>query len=206
MALLTLLIVEVSLSRMTPVAVWLPTVSWVVSLGCSSMLFVPGAITIPWDRSYPAVPYDQAVTWAREAVQELSKTAERLKVELCVENVWNGLFYSPLEFRDFVASIGSPQVGVYFDVGNGLGYHQHPQDWIRLLGRHIRRIHLKDFDPSIPGMDAFVDLLKGRVAWKEVMVALREIGYDRTLVAEMLPYKPGQVERTSDAMDKILGL
>jgi L-ribulose-5-phosphate 3-epimerase len=96
-------------------------------LGCRSMLFVPGAITIPWDPFYPAVPYDKAVQWAREATTVLARIAEGLRIELCIENVWNGLFYSPLELQHFVDSIHSSAVGVYFDAGNVLGYHQHPR-------------------------------------------------------------------------------
>ena len=36
--------------------------SW---LGCTSMLFIPGAVSIPWDSSYPFVPYEDAIRWAR---------------------------------------------------------------------------------------------------------------------------------------------
>ena len=35
--------------------------SW---LGCTSMLFIPGAVSIPWDSSYPFVPYEDAIRWA----------------------------------------------------------------------------------------------------------------------------------------------
>jgi len=40
---------------------------------------------------------------------------------LCIENVWNGLFYSPIELRDFVDSFDSEKLGVYLDVGNLIG-------------------------------------------------------------------------------------
>lgn len=175
-------------------------------LGCSSMLFVPGAILIPWDPSYPAVPYDQAVEWARHAVTELAKTAEDVGVELCVENVWNGLFYSPLELRDFVDSIGSKSVGVYFDAGNVLGYHQHPQHWISILGKRIRRVHVKDFKRSVGSLAGFCELMEGDMPWKEVMAALRKVGYDRTIVAEMIPPAEGLLKRTAKALEKIVAM
>jgi hexulose-6-phosphate isomerase len=173
-------------------------------LGCSSMLCVPGAIHIPWDPSYPWVQYDKAVQWAREGVAALAKTAERVKVELCVENVWNGLFYSPLEFRDFVDSFHSPWVGAYFDVGNCMGQHQYPPHWIELLGSRIKRIHIKDFKRSVGNLDGFVDLLEGDQPWAETMKALKAIGYNRTLVAEMIPFAPGRVEKTGKAMQQIV--
>jgi hexulose-6-phosphate isomerase len=175
-------------------------------LGVKAMLMVPGAVTIPWEPSYGPVKYDRAVEWSREAVKQLSQTAERVGVDLCVENVWNGMFYSPLEFAAFVDSIGSPRVGAYFDVGNVLGYHQHPPHWIEILGPRIKRVHIKDFKKAAGNLSGFCDLLDGDVPWKESMQALRAIGYDKTIVAEMLPPAPGLLERTSKAMDTILAM
>jgi hexulose-6-phosphate isomerase len=175
-------------------------------LGAKAMLFVPGAVRIPWDPSYGIVRYDRAVDWAREAVDQLLETAERVGVDLCVENVWNGLFYSPLELASFVDRFKSPRIGVYFDVGNVLGYQQHPPHWIEILDKRIKRIHIKDFKLSIGNLSGFCDLLDGDVPWKETVAALRGIGYDRTVVAEMMPPGPGLLQRTSAAMDKILAM
>lgn len=179
----------------------LERVAW---LGCSSLLFIPGAISIPWDTSYPFVPYEDAYHWAREATGALAETAERLQVELCIENVWNGLFYSPLEYRDFIDSFGSSYVGAYFDVGNCMGQHQYPPHWIQLLGPRIKRIHFKDFKRAIGNLDGFCDLTEGDQPWAETMKALRAVGYDRTVTAEMIPFSPGRVEKTGLAMQAIL--
>ncbi len=173
-------------------------------LGCQAMLFVPGAVIIPWEKSFQPVRYDRAVNWAREAVQELGQTAADLGVTLAVENVWNGLFYSPLEFQVFIDEINNPSVGVYFDVGNVLNHQQWPPHWIELLGKRIKRIHCKEFKLSVGTLDGFCDLLAGDMPWPEIMAALREIGYDSTLTAEMMPYSDGLLEKTSQAMDKII--
>ncbi len=175
-------------------------------LGCTSMLYVPGAVAIPWDSTYPFVPYIDAVRWALEAAAELAKTAERLGVGLCVENVWNGMFYSPIEFRDFIDSIGSGSVGAYFDIGNCMGQHQHPPHWVEILGKRIHRVHAKDFKRSVGNLDGFCDLLEGDQPWAQTMAALRAIGYDRTFTAEMIPFAPGRVEKTGQAMKKILSM
>ncbi|MEI7435178.1 MAG: sugar phosphate isomerase/epimerase family protein [bacterium] len=175
-------------------------------LGCRAMLFVPGAVIIPWDSSYAPVRYDQAVAWAREAVAELGDTAARVGVDLAVENVWNGLFYSPLELAGFVDSFGNPRVGVYFDVGNMLNHQQWPPHWIEILGARIRAIHIKDFKLANGTLSGFCDLLTGDIPFKPVMAALRALNYQSTLVAEMMPYDPGLLERTSRAMDQILAM
>jgi len=173
-------------------------------LGAQAMLMIPGAVKIPWDPQYGPVKYDQALTWAKDAACRLRDSAERFNVDLCIENVWNGMFYSPLEFASFIDSINSPRVGVYFDVGNVLGYHQHPPHWIEMLGKRIRRVHLKDFKTSVGNITGFCDLLAGDLPWKETMTALRGIGYDKTLVAEMMPPDPTLLKRTREAMEKII--
>lgn len=175
-------------------------------LGCRAMLFVPGAVGGPI--SGDRIRYDLAMERAREACKRLLDTAEKVGVDLCIENVWNGLLYSPLEFCDFVDSFKSDRLGVYFDVGNVLGYHQHPPHWIELLGKRIKRVHIKDYklDFNWTGGFSFCELLEGDVPWPATMAALRRIGYDRTVVAEMLPHSPGLLERTSAAMDRLLAM
>jgi len=176
-------------------------------LGCDAMLMVPGVVTSPIAPDQ-CVRYDVAVDRVREAVGELLKTAEDVGVDLCIENVWNGLFLSPIELRDFVDSFDSDRLGVYFDVGNLLRYHQHPPHWIELLGQRIKRVHIKEFNETFGfvGGYMFSDLLNGQVPWAATMQALREVGYDRTIVAEMLPHDPGVLARTSAAMDVILAM
>jgi len=174
-------------------------------LGAKAMLFVPGAVKIPWNQDYAPVPYDKAVAWARQAALELIETAQRVNVDLCIENVWNGMFYSPLEFAQFIDDLGTTKnLGIYFDVGNVLGYHQHPPHWIEILGKRIRRVHIKDFKSSVGNLSGFCDLLAGDVPWKESMASLRKIGYDKTLVAEMMPPDETLLKRTHDAMKKIV--
>lgn len=176
-------------------------------LGAEAMLMVPGVVTSP---IAPAerVPYEAAVERVREAVKQLLDTAEKVGVDLCLENVWNGLFLSPLEWRDFIDSFGSQRLGMYFDVGNLLGYHQWPPHWITLLGKRIKRVHIKGFKDEFgfDGRYAFCGLLEGDVPWAQTMAALRGVGYDRTLVAEMLPWKPGLLEQTSRDMDQIIAM
>ncbi len=175
-------------------------------LGVETMLYVPGAVNIPWNTEYKPVRYDQAVKWAKEAIKQLADTAEKTGVVLGVENVWNGMFYSPLEFAAVIDEINSPKVQIYFDAGNVLGYHQYPPHWIEILGKRISRVHIKDFKSSVGNLSGFCDLLQGDVPWKETMAALRKIGYDKTIVAEMMPYDDTLLERTSKSLDKILAM
>lgn len=173
-------------------------------LGVETMLFVPGVVKSPI--SPDIVRYDHAVQRCREACKSLLETAEKVGVNLGIENVWNGMFYSPLEFAQFVDDLKSKRAVIYFDAGNVLGYHQHPPFWIELLGKRINRVHIKDFKESIGGLAGFCDLLAGSMPWKETVAALRAIGYNKTIVAEMIPWDPAVLARTSAALDTILAM
>ena len=171
-------------------------------LGVDAYLFVPGAVDVFFLENSPVVPYDVCYERAQAAIQQILPTAQQLGVTLCIENVWNKFLLSPLEMRDFIDSFGSDAVGSYFDVGNVLltGY---PEQWIDILGKRIKRVHVKDFKKSIGTAEGFVDMLEGDVDFEVVKQALAQIGYDGYVTAEMLPYQPGRPEKTAAAMKKL---
>lgn len=175
--------------------------SW---LGIETLLYLPGMVSAVFVPDFPPQPYEKVWGWAREAVQSLLPTAERLGVRLAVENVWNRFLLSPVEMRSFIDSFASPYVGSYFDVGNVLAFG-HPEDWIRTLGKRIMAVHLKDFRVGVGNLDGFVDLLAGDVDYPAVMRAFREVGYGGSYTAEIVPPTPGAVEKAIAAMRIIEG-
>lgn len=168
------------------------------ALGIDAILFIPGGVT-------PAVPYDVAYERSLRALRELAPLAERYKVALAVENVWNKLFLSPLEARDLIAKVGSEYVGWFFDVGNVVifGY---PEQWIRILGNAIKRIHFKDFaiDHRTRSYQ-WTQLMDGQVNWQAVMEALRQVGYDGYVISEVSGDEAAFAE-TAKRMDRIIAL
>ncbi|KZE54651.1 xylulose 5-phosphate 3-epimerase [Brevibacillus parabrevis] len=163
-----------------------------------TVLVVPGLVT-------PEVSYDTAYERAREALVRLAKTAEAKQVHIGIENVWNKFLLSPLEMARLIDEVNSPWVGAYFDVGNVLQFG-FPEQWIRILGKRIRAIHVKDFKTTTGNITGFVPLLAGDIPWARVAEALREIGYSGYIIPEISPYayKPEQlVASTSEALDAI---
>jgi L-ribulose-5-phosphate 3-epimerase len=60
----------------------------------------------------------------------------------------------------------------------------YPQDWIRILGPRIAKLHIKDF--KFAKREAqFVPLREGEIDWLEVYKALAEIGYRGTATVEL---------------------
>lgn len=182
------------------------------ALGIDTILVIPGTVGVDFIPDCEEIPYDIALERARTLIADALPLAEEKNVTLAIENVWNKLFLSPLELRDFVDSFSSPNVGVYLDVGNILltGY---PEHWINILGPRIRRVHFKDFKRSIGNANGFCELLAGDVNWPKVMQALRGIGYTGWVAAEMIPplpfYRFGSevlIPNTSRAMDSIFAM
>ena len=182
------------------------------ALGLDAILVVPATVGADFIPGCEIVPYDVAWQRASEFLRTALPAAEKARVRICVENVWNKFLLSPLEMQKFIAQFDSEWIGAYFDVGNCLaaGY---PEHWIPVLGRHIRRVHLKDYRRAVGSIDGFVEILSGDVNWPAVMGALRAIGYDGWLTAEMIPpipfYKHAPetlLFNTSRAIDALLGL
>ena len=188
-----------ALKKMIQITAW---------LGTDALLTIPAAVDVFFDPASPVVEPDVALDRARAGLKKVLPTARKYKVALAIENVWNKLLYSPTELRDFIDSFRSPWVGAYFDVGNVMAYG-YPQHWIKVLGKRIKRIHLKDFKTAVGTADGFCDLLEGDVPWPAVVQALKDINYKSYLTAEMIPLYPTNPEvrilNTSNAMDALLG-
>jgi hexulose-6-phosphate isomerase len=146
-----------------------------------AILCVPAVVS-------PDVPYDAAYASAQAALKRLEPIAAQNRVVIGVENVWNKFLMSPMEAARFVDEIGSPWVQFYFDVGNVLVFG-YPQHWIRILGRRIKKVHVKDFKVGIGNITAFANPLQGDVPWPEVRAAFAEIGYDDVVTAEVEGYR-----------------
>lgn len=171
-------------------------------LKTDAYLFVPGAVDVFFLPDGEVIPYEVCYRRAQTAVRQLLPAAERLGVALCIENVWNKFLLSPLEMRDFIDSFKSRQVKAYFDVGNVLltGY---PDQWLKILGQRVKRVHIKDFKTAVGTLSGFCDLLEGNVDFKAVKKALAAIRYDGFVTAEILPFAPGRLQKTAAAMKRI---
>lgn len=169
-------------------------------IGADTILVVPGRVD-------PKTSYDVCYERSLAEFKKLAPEAEKHKIRIGIENVWNKFLLSPLEMRQFVDEINSPYVGVYFDVGNVLLYG-FPEQWIRILGERIFKVHVKDFKTAVGNGSGFVSLLEGNVDWHAVREALHEIGYKDTLVSELGQYAADPLQSiydTSRHMDIILG-
>lgn len=163
-------------------------------LGADTLLLVPAVVN-------EGTRYRDAYERSQEQIRKLIPLAEKLKVVIAVEDVWNNFLLSPLEFARYIDELDSPFVKAYFDVGNVVAFGW-PEDWIRTLGKRIHRIHLKDFRRRDRSWQNLGD---GDVNWPQVRKALAEVGYKGYLTAE-LPGGDGKYLRNvSGRIERLLG-
>ena len=150
--------------------------------GADTILLVPGKVT-------ETVSYDQCWNRCVEEIKKVIPLAEKLKVKIAIENVWNNFLLSPMEAVSFVDQFKSQYVGFYFDCGNILVYGW-PEQWIRILDKRLAKVHIKDYSRKIAdkqgkGAGFGVKLLEGDVNWTAVMKSLDDIGYHGWTTVEM---------------------
>jgi hexulose-6-phosphate isomerase len=122
--------------------------------------------------------HDHAVDTSRAMVEKLIPVAEKTRVVVALENVWNNLWVQPAIFANFVASFKSRWIKAYFDIGNHVKYAPSEQ-WIKALGKNLAKCHAKDFkvDKTNKSGGQFVNIRDGDVNWPAVRQALEAVGY-----------------------------
>jgi hexulose-6-phosphate isomerase len=168
-----------------------------------TVLLVPGRVT-------ETVSYDECWKRTTEEIKKVVPLAEKLKIKIAIENVWNSFLLSPMEAANYVDQFKSPMVGFYFDCGNILAYGW-PEQWIRILGKRIAKVHIKEYSRKIAdsqGRSAGfkVNLMEGDINWPEVMKAFDEIGYkDWATVEQPGGNTPEGLKDLHDRLVKIIG-
>jgi len=102
-------------------------------------------------------------------------------------------------------------VGWYFDIGNVLKFGW-PEQWIRILGKRILKIHVKEYDKKLmdkqgPGAGFRTELLEGSNNWPAIMKALDDVGYttaENWATIEMAGGDAERMKKLSGQLDRIL--
>ena len=162
------------------------------AMGIDTMLLTLGGLP-------PELFYNEAYANALQSMQRLAPFAENIGVNVAIEYVWNKFLLSPMEFARFCDEVASPRVGLFFDTGN-MVIHGFPEHWVRICGKHLMKVHFKDFKRQ--GAQ-WPPLLEGDVDFPAVMRELRKIGYDDALLSEVSP-SIASFEDTAAAIRKIM--
>ena len=164
------------------------------TVGATTVLLVPGVVN-------KEVSYQQCWDRSRAEVLKALPLAEKLKVKIAIEVVWNNFITKPEQLVEYVDSFKTESVGAYFDVSNMIKYGVPPADWIRKLGKRMLKFDFKGYSNA----KKWVAIGEGDEDWPAVRKALAEIGYDGWATAEVGGGGEEHLKKVSVAMDKVLG-
>ena len=141
---------------------------------------IGGALYSYWPIDY-SKPVDKIGDRARgiEGIAGIADFANDLGINLCMEvlnRFENHVLNTAAEGVAFVKEVGKPNVKVMLDT-----FHMNIEEdsiggAIRTAGSLLGHLHTGECNRRVPG--------KGRTPWREIGEALRDIGYDGTIVME----------------------
>ena len=146
----------------------------------------------------------------RDQLKAAALHAERQRIKLLVENVWDSFLTSPFDLARFIDEIGSPWVQVHFDVGNMMrwGIAEH---WAQVLGKRCQKLDIKEWSNQRAmeqglrkGFD--VPIGDGDINWSAVRTELTRIGFSGWAAAEVRGGDWATLADIARRMDRVLDL
>ena len=168
--------------------------------GGTSVLLVPAVVK-------KEVSYADAYSRSQAEIRKALPLAEDSGIKIAVENVWNQFLLSPLEAARYIDEFRSPWIGWHLDIGNLITYGW-PEHWIRVLGKRILKLHIKEFSRQKRDNEGLragfkVNLWEGDCDWPAVMKALDEVGFQGWGSAELEGGGPERLRDIAQRMDRI---
>ena len=149
---------------------------------------IGGALYSYWPVDFTNINKEEDWKHSVEGMQMLAPIAAKYNIDLGMEvlnRFESHILNTAEEGVRFVEEVGYDNVKVMLDT-----FHMNIEETsigeaIRLAGRHLGHFHTGECNRMVPG--------KGRIPWKEVGEALREIEYDKAVVQEPFVRMGGQV-------------
>lgn len=174
------------------------------TVGADTVLLVPGVVN-------KDATYEQCWERSTAEVKKVIPLAEKLKIKICIETVWNNFITKPEQLVEYVDQFKSDWVAAYFDVSNMIRYGVAPADWIRKLGKRMAKFDFKGYNGDTakeakdPGK-GWCKIGEGTEDWPEVLKALGEVGYDGWATSEVGGGDEKVLADIAERMDKVLAL
>jgi len=133
-------------------------------------------------KAVPGVGCERATAWLVEALGECAALAEEEGVKLALEPLnryETNLVNTVAEALQLIEEVGSEVVGLLFDTFHANIEEPFIERGIRAAGSRLLHVHVADSNRWHPGA--------GHLDFASIVRALREVGYEGYLSAEILP-------------------
>jgi L-ribulose-5-phosphate 3-epimerase len=182
-------------------------------VGADSVLLVPGVVRDEtFNGKKEKVTYEQCYERSQAELKKAIPAAEKAKVKIAIEVVWNNFITKPEQLIQYVDDFKSEWVGAYFDCSNMLRYGVPSAEWIRKLGKRMLKFDFKGYSAAKAkaaknvGKGFDVKVGEGDEDWPAIIKALAEVGYNGWATAEIGRLDEKGLRELSATMDRILQL
>ena len=151
--------------------------------------YIGGGIFSYWPVDY-SQPFDKTIDWKNSVknMKEVAKIAEEYNIMLGLEVLNRFETYmlnTCAEALEYVDQVDHPNVGLELDTFHMSIEEDSIPSAIRLAGKHLIHLHVGEQNRKVPG--------KGNQPWREIGIALRDIGYDGRVIMEPFVKTGGKV-------------
>ncbi|MEN6405052.1 MAG: sugar phosphate isomerase/epimerase family protein [Thermoguttaceae bacterium] len=148
--------------------------------GAASMQTEPGGPLTP-GQSWSA-----AATVFYDELMPCVEWAERLEVFLLIEPEPGLLIERFEQYLEFADRVGSPWLGLNFDIGHAFCVGEDPERWIARMAPHTKHYHLEDI--AATRRHAHLTPGRGVIDFPAVLREIQATGYQGWLTVELYPY------------------
>lgn len=140
----------------------------------------------------PGGPMEPGQSWHAaadvfyEEIMPCVELAERLEVFLLIEPEPGLMIETFEQYLEFAERIGSPWIGLNFDIGHAFCMGQDPAQWIPRMAPHTKHYHIEDIAATrehrhlVPGC--------GAIDFPAVLRKIAQTGYQGWITVELYPY------------------
>jgi len=131
----------------------------------------------------PLNPKDEGYIGTVNAIKEIAQYGLKHNINFNFETGQE----TPMVLLRCITDVALPNLGINLDPANMLMYgNGNPLDALDIFGKHVRHIHAKDGEYPTDGHNLGIEkpLGDGRVNFKELILKLKNLGYDGPLTIE----------------------
>jgi sugar phosphate isomerase/epimerase len=156
------------------------------ALQLAKELAAPSIQTEPGGPLAPGQSWHAAADIFYDEIMPCVEIAEQLEVFLLIEPEPGLMIETFEQYLEFAGRIGSPWVGLNFDIGHAFCTGQDPQDWIARMAPHTKHYHLEDI--AATRKHAHLVLGRGAIDFPAVFREIAQSRYEGWITVELYPY------------------